>query len=225
VGRTRVGQETNFDRLELEVWTDGTISAADAVSGSAEIIIEQFKLFAHMGQPPLPVVERGLGAGVQLTPEKYNMPIEDLNLSMRAYNCLRRSGLMTMGQVLEKSEEELLSLRNFGRKSYDELREKLNEMDLLPADRPEDVMEAPPIEEGESPILAQRPAVEAVEEVAAPEAPPAPVEEVAAPAEAEAPPAKRSRAKKAAEALSEEEEEVPEWQRKLKELIQKEPGE
>ncbi|MCH8919770.1 MAG: DNA-directed RNA polymerase subunit alpha, partial [Chloroflexi bacterium] len=113
VGRTRVGREANYDRLEMEIWTDGTISAADAVSDSAEIIMEQFKLFAHMGQPPLPVVERGLGAGVVLTPEKFNMPIEDLNLSMRAYNCLRRSGLMTVGQVLENSEEELLSLRNF----------------------------------------------------------------------------------------------------------------
>ena len=221
VGRTRVGQETNFDRLEMEVWTDGTISAADAVSRSAEIIIEQFKLFAHMGQPPLPVVERGLGAGVVLTPEKFNMPIEDLNLSMRAYNCLRRSGLMTMGQVLEKSEEELLSLRNFGRKSYDELRDKLNEMGLLAADRPEDVMEAPPIEEGESPIIGQRPAVE---EVAAPEAAPA-EEEAAVAAEATAPSAKRSRAKKAAAATEEGDEEVPEWQRKLKELIQEEPGE
>jgi DNA-directed RNA polymerase subunit alpha len=220
VGRTRVGQETNFDRLEMEVWTDGTISAADAVSQSAEIIIEQFRLFAHMGQPPLPVVERGLGAGVVLTPEKYNMPIEDLNLSMRAYNCLRRSGLMTMGQVLEKSEEELLSLRNFGRKSYDELRDKLNEMGLLAADRPEDVMEALPIEEGESPIIAARPAVE---EVAAPEA--APAEEEAAVVAEAATPAKRSRAKKAAAATEEGDEEVPEWQRKLKELIQEEPGE
>ena len=93
-------------------------------------------------------------------------------------------------------------------------------MDLLPADRPEDVMEAAPIEEGESPIIAQRPAVE---EVAAPEAAPA-EEEAAVVAEAEAPPAKRSRAKKAM-ATTEEEEEVPEWQRKLKELIQEEPGE
>ena len=66
------------------------------------------------------------------------MPIEDLNLSMRAYNCLRRSGLITVGQVLEKSEEELLALRNFGRKSYDELREKLDEMGLLLLDHGDD---------------------------------------------------------------------------------------
>jgi hypothetical protein len=125
---------------------------------------------------------------------------------------------MTMGQVLEKSEEELLSLRNFGRKSYDELRDKLNEMGLLAADSPEDVMEALPIEEGETPIIAARPAVE---EAAAPEA--APAEEEATVATEAAAPAKRSRAKKAA--ATEEEEEVPEWQRKLKELIQEEPGE
>ena len=150
IGRPRVGQETNFDRLEMEIWTDGTISATDAVSKSAEVLIEQFKLFAHMGQPPLPVVERGLGAGVVLTPERFNMAIEDLNLSMRAYNCLRRSGLMTVGQVLEKSEEELLSLRNFGRKSYDELRERLIEMGLLQPGEHED-------DEGYGGLAASRP--------------------------------------------------------------------
>jgi DNA-directed RNA polymerase subunit alpha len=221
VGRTRVGQETNFDRLEMEIWTDGTVSAADAVSKSAEVLIEQFKLFAHMGQPPLPVVERGLGAGVVLTPERYNMAIEDLNLSMRAYNCLRRSGLMTVGQVLEKSEEELLSLRNFGRKSYDELKEKLDEMGLLPAEQPEGVMEALPLDEGEVPALAQRAPVEEAEAAAAVEAPqpePEPAPEPAAVAEA---PAKKSRAKKAAAPAAEGEEgeeEIPDWKRKLMEL-------
>ncbi len=205
VGRTRVGQETNYDRLEMEIWTDGTVNAVDAVSQSAEILMEQFKLFAHMGQPPLPVVERGLGAGVVLTPEKYNMPIEDLNLSMRAYNCLRRSGLMTVGQVLEKSEEELLSLRNFGRKSYDEMKERLNELGLLPPEEPEEVMEAPPLEEGEGPMLAQQPAEEpeAVAEEPASEQP-----ESAEPAEAtgEEP------------ADDEGEGDIPEWKRKLQQL-------
>lgn len=208
VGRTRVGQETNYDRLEVEVWTDGTINAVDAVSQSAEILIEQFKLFAHMGQPPLPVVERGLGAGVMLTPEKYNMAIEDLNLSMRAYNCLRRSGLMTMGQVLEKSEEELLSLRNFGRKSYDELRDKLDELGLLPADAPEDVGFAPPIEEGEGPLI-ERPAEPAPEP--APKAEEEPVRAASG---------KKARAAKTEEAAAGEgeEEEIPEWKRRLKEI-------
>lgn len=220
VGRTRVGQDSNYDRLEMEVWTDGTISAVDAVSQSAEIVMEQFKLFAHMGQPPLPVVERGLGAGVVLSPEAYNMPIEDLNLSMRAYNCLRRSGLMTVGQVLENSEEELLSLRNFGRKSYDELKDKLNEMGLLPPEQPEEVMEAPPLEEGEGPVLAQRPAVEEAEVAAA-------AEGEKEKKEAAAPEAKASEGEKAkpvAEGEGEEEE-IPEWKRKLMELTDEGAGE
>ena len=225
---TRVGQETNYDKLTLEVWTDGTITGVEAVSKSADILIEQFRLFSHMGRPALPVVERGLGAGVVLTPDRYNMQIEDLNLSMRAYNCLRRSGLMTVGQVLEKSEEELLALRNFGRKSYDELRVRLDEMSLLAADRGElpELPEAAPLDEEEAPLSARRVAAEPEEETAAPE--PALAE---APAEEPAPPAKApkpSRAKaKAAAAAAEggEEEEIPEWKRKLMALTAEEGGE
>lgn len=228
VGRTRVGRDANYDRLEMEIWTDGTISAADAVSDSAEIIIEQFQLFAHMGQPPLPVVERGLGAGVVLTPEKFNMPIEDLNLSMRAYNCLRRSGLMTVGQVLENSEEELLSLRNFGRKSYDELKDKLSEMDLLPVEQPEEVMEAPPLEEGEGPILAPRPteaAAEAAPAVTEAQEAVGEAKEVPEVAEASAKkPAKAAKAEPSAEAEAEDEE-IPDWKRKLMEITGEEGGE
>jgi DNA-directed RNA polymerase subunit alpha len=131
VTHTRVGQMTNYDRLTLEVWTDGTMSGVDAVSKSAEILQDELRMFALLGKPLPPTVDRGLGVGTSLPPDKYNMPIEDLNLSVRAYNCLKRSGLMTVGQVLEKSEDELLSLRNFGRKSYDELRDKLVELGLL----------------------------------------------------------------------------------------------
>ena len=88
-----------------------------------------------LGKPLPPTVDRGLGVGTSLPPDKYNMPIEELNLSVRAYNCLKRSGLMTVGAVLEKSEDELLSLRNFGRKSYDELRDKLDRAGPAAADR------------------------------------------------------------------------------------------
>ncbi|HXK32833.1 MAG TPA: DNA-directed RNA polymerase subunit alpha C-terminal domain-containing protein, partial [Dehalococcoidia bacterium] len=131
VAHTRVGQMTNYDRLTLEVWTDGTTSGVDAISRSAEILQDELTIFARLGKPLPPTVERGLGVGTSLPPDKYNMPIEELNLSVRAYNCLKRSGLMTVGAVLEKSEDELLSLRNFGRKSYDELKDKLIEMGLL----------------------------------------------------------------------------------------------
>src|SRR3990172_309849 len=173
VGHTRVGQATNYDKLTIEVWTDGTMSGVDAISSSADVLVEQFQLFSHMGRPALPTVERGLGAGIQLTPDKYNMPIEDLSLSMRAYNCLRRSGLVTVGQVLEKSEEELLGLRNFGRKSYDELREKLDELGLLPAERGEEMPPGPRPWEEEGAPAGLRAAPEAAEAEAAAE-PPAP---------------------------------------------------
>jgi DNA-directed RNA polymerase subunit alpha len=131
VEHTRVGQSTNFDRLVLEVWTDGTIGPVEAVAQSADVLIEQFSLFSTMGRPDLPAIERTGGSGLALAPDRYNTPIEDLQLSVRAYNCLKRSGLMTVGQVLEKSEDELLALRNFGRKSYDELRDKLIELGYI----------------------------------------------------------------------------------------------
>ena len=236
VERTRVGQASNYDRLVLEVWTDDTISAVEAISQSADILLGQLSLFSQLGKPSPPVVERGLGAGTVLTPSRYSTPIEDLQLSVRAYNCLKRSGLMTVGQVLEKSEDELLSLRNFGRKSYDELRDRLIELDFLSAEGPEEevAVEAPSvIEEEELPAVVGR-AAEAppVEEVAAPEpvvvaqepaAEEVVVEEMEAPAEPEAvaaaPPKrerKRAKAEEPPPTLGEgEEEEMPEWQRKL----------
>jgi DNA-directed RNA polymerase subunit alpha len=237
VEHTRVGQATNYDKLTLEVWTDGTVSGQDAVSRSADVLIEQFTLFSHMGRPTLPTVERGLGAGIQLTPDKYNMAIEDLNLSMRAYNCLRRSGLVTVGQVLEKSEEELLALRNFGRKSYDELRERLDEMSLLKLDSgyESELMEAPPLGEEEVPIppegLVFEPDEEPPEERLEPEPVAAAEPVVAAPEVEEPPPVEpapkkaKSRAKVAATATQGEgEEDMPEWKRALQKLTQDEEG-
>jgi DNA-directed RNA polymerase subunit alpha len=216
VTNTRVGQATNYDKLTIEVWTDGTVSAVEAVSSSADVAIDQFRLFSHMGRPALPIVERGLGAGIQLPPDKYAMPIEDLNLSMRAYNCLRRSGLITIAQVLEKSEEELLALRNFGRKSYDELRERLDELGLLPIDRGEELFEAPPLDAEETPMIppappepeaAAQPELEAPAE--APGIEPAPVGRKKAP---------KAKAKAESAALEEGEEEEPEWKRQLRQL-------
>jgi hypothetical protein len=78
----------------------------------------------------------GGGGSHWSNPDVFNMGVEDLNLSMRAYNCLRRSGFMTVGQVIERSEEDLLSLRNFGQNSYDELRERLDELGILKAEAP-----------------------------------------------------------------------------------------
>ncbi len=132
---TRVGQESDLDRLILEVWTDGTISGEDAVHSAAEILQKELSLFVRLGTPP-PAPEPQPGEALGLSPERYATSIEELNLSVRAYNCLKRSGLMTVGQVLEKSEDELLSLRNFGEKSYYELIDRLREMAFLAEDDP-----------------------------------------------------------------------------------------
>jgi len=120
----------------------------------------QFALFSQLGKPQPALVGRGLGTGAALEPDRYNTPIEELSLSVRAYNCLKRSGLMTVGQVLEKNEDELLALRNFGRKSYEELKDKLIEMGFLQAEAPIEEMEV----EFEMPE-------EALEEVPEPPAP------------------------------------------------------
>ncbi|MEX2158947.1 MAG: DNA-directed RNA polymerase subunit alpha [Dehalococcoidia bacterium] len=145
VEHTRVGQMTNYDKLILEVWTDGTMSPVDAVSQSSDILRDELQLFAQLGKPEPAVVEHGVGRGVALPPDKYNTPIEDLSLSVRAYNCLKRSGLMTVGQVLERSEDELLTLRNFGQKSYDELKDKLIEFGFLAPGASEDGGRAAPV--------------------------------------------------------------------------------
>ena len=132
VEKVRVGQATDFDRMVLEVWTDGTVAPVDAVGQAANILIDQFALFNTMGAPGAPVVAPPAPAtSLPISTERYHTPIEALQLSVRAYNCLRRSGLMTIGQVLERTEDELLALRNFGHKSYDELRDRLIEMNYI----------------------------------------------------------------------------------------------
>jgi len=127
VSNTRVGQDTNFDRLDLEVWTDGSIDGEAAASLSAELLREQLMPFFRLGRPDVEETIEEPAAAAQQQQDGHDTPIETLSLSVRAYNCLKRSGLTTVGLVLEKSEEELLALRNFGEKSYVELRDKLVE--------------------------------------------------------------------------------------------------
>ncbi len=123
VAHTRVGQDTDFDRLEMEIWSDGTISGPMAVAMAAEILRDQLLGFQRLGRPDSIAVS--ITPDAKQTFDGYDTLIEDLDLSVRAYNCLKRSGLTTVGAILERSEEELLALRNFGEKSYEELRDKL----------------------------------------------------------------------------------------------------
>lgn len=147
VDKIRVGQLTNCDRLTLEVWTDGTISAIEALDRSAQILIDGLSLFHELTKPPPTVEEPSLGLSITL--EQYNMPIEQLGLSVRTLNSLRRSKLTKVGEILEKREEELLrGIKNFGQKSLEELRERLEMLGLVAGRQVEEEAETR-IEEGQ----------------------------------------------------------------------------
>lgn len=124
IERRRVGQMTNKERLVLEVWSDGTMDPTDAVSQSADVLMRYFKQITEMSKPAAPAERQALGKS-NLPSHLYEMPIEALDLSPRAFNALKRGNITRIGEILEKSEDELLSIRNFGRKSLDELRERL----------------------------------------------------------------------------------------------------
>ncbi len=123
---TRVQHATNFDRLILDVWTDGTISPEDAISQAAEILVNHFSLLGGAGTAGLLApTEKPSANAVDIPSVIYNTPIEELDLSVRAYNCLKRSNITKVGQVLQMTEDELLAVRHFGRKSLDELVDRL----------------------------------------------------------------------------------------------------
>lgn len=131
VETTRVGQVTDRERLNLEVWTDGTIAPDDAISQAANILVRHLSLFTELVSKQAGRVDKGAAGPTAIPQRLYEMPIEDLNLSVRAYNCLKRAGITKVGQLLEMSEDDLLGVRNFGHKSLDELRERLAAHNIL----------------------------------------------------------------------------------------------
>ncbi len=129
VERTRVGQITDYERLVLEVWTDGTIKPVEAVREAADTLVSHFFLFTNLDRATEAGVER---LSMIVSPEIYQTPIERLELSPRTVNCLKRSHITKVGEILELSDDELLKIRNFGEKSLVELREKLAERGIAP---------------------------------------------------------------------------------------------
>lgn len=131
VERTRIGQQTDYDKLNLEIWTDGTIAPDAALRESAKILVQHLSLLAGaevVAVEPVKQEEHGI------PPRINDAPIEELELTVRAYNCLKRAGITKVGEILrrmEKGEEEMLAIRNFGKKSLDELVDKLREKNYL----------------------------------------------------------------------------------------------
>ena len=124
VERTRVGQHTDFERLVVEIWTNGAISPADAVRQAAKELVEHFFKFSNLSE-----AEQADGDRPSWIPAaQYNMPVESLNLTARTLNCLKRASIHKVGEILERNRGDLLRIRNFGEKSLEELDERLGEI-------------------------------------------------------------------------------------------------
>lgn len=133
VGRARVGQDTSYDSLMIEIWTDGTIKPEAALSRSAQIMMAHLRDLAGVTEESLMAASTREDQP-RLASEIYDTPIENLDLSVRVFNSLKRTGITTVGEVLDmldKGTEAMLSIRNFGEKSLDELRERLVEKGYL----------------------------------------------------------------------------------------------
>ena len=132
---TRVEQMTNYDRLILDVETDASVTPGEALASAGETLRDLFGLFADFeesGPGGLSIGADTSGIGAQSP--SLMLPIEDMDLSVRSYNCLKREGVQTVGDLVQKTEQDLLDIRNFGQKSIDEVRAKLEEMGLSLAD-------------------------------------------------------------------------------------------
>ena len=131
VENTRVGQMTNFDRLLLDVETDGTITPDEALAQGAQVLVQHFSLFGNLtrSQAAVPQPEARTDG---VPPAVAEMPIEELDLPQRAFNSLKRHGITKVGQLLSTPDDELLRMRNFGRKSLDEIKDRLAARGLIP---------------------------------------------------------------------------------------------
>ncbi len=137
VGQARVGQSTNYDKLIMEIWSDGTIAPEDAMSTAAGILMEHLRHIAGVTEISLAPIEQEEVVDGRLTSEIYETPIENLDLSVRVFNSLKRAGIITVGEVLElleKGEDAIMSIRNFGEKSMDELVLQMTEKGYLDGD-------------------------------------------------------------------------------------------
>ena len=125
---TRVGQSTDYDKLTLEIWTNGTLKPEEAISSAAKILNEHLNLFISLTDQVMPV------SMVQPEDDKKDkvleMTIEELDLSVRAYNCLKRAGINSVAELVQKNQEDMMKVRNLGRKSLEEVEQKLSALGL-----------------------------------------------------------------------------------------------
>ena len=148
VERARVGQDTGFDKLIMEIWTDGTIAPEEALSGSAAMLMQHLRDIAGVTEEMLLEIETETEEPEEnVSSEVFEIPIEQLDLSVRVFNSLKRTGITSVGEVLEHmshGDEDMLAIRNFGDKSLSELREKMIQRGYVEADEESDADEITP---------------------------------------------------------------------------------
>ncbi|MCH3960529.1 MAG: DNA-directed RNA polymerase subunit alpha [Solobacterium sp.] len=127
---TRVGEDVKYDSLTMEVWTDGSINPQKALSMAAKILIDHFDIVAGINEDVLAMDNVVKEGGAEQTNKGQQMMIEDLDLSVRSYNCLKRAGIQTVEELTQKTEEEMMRVRNLGKKSLKEVKDKLIELGL-----------------------------------------------------------------------------------------------
>jgi len=129
VEAARLGQMTDYDKLNLEVWTDGALSPQDAIGLAAKLLKDHMAIFINFEEPTSPY-EEAAEKGMEIRNENLNRSVEELELSVRSYNCLKNANIQTIGELVQKSEQEMLRTKNFGRKSLNEIKEILALMGL-----------------------------------------------------------------------------------------------
>jgi len=129
VENTRVGQITDYDKLVLELWTSGSINPVEAVSLAAKILTEHLMLFVNLSDS-VSETEIMVEKEEEAKDKLLEMNIEELDLSVRSYNCLKRAGINTVEELIKKTEEDMMKVRNLGRKSLEEVQSKLAALGL-----------------------------------------------------------------------------------------------
>ncbi|MBR6880684.1 MAG: DNA-directed RNA polymerase subunit alpha [Clostridiales bacterium] len=134
IENTRVGERTDYDSLTLEVWTDGTVAVDEALSSAADILIQHLNLFTVLTETETNMSFKSIETKTEKNSE-LGKQIEDLDFSVRTYNCLKRAAINTVGDLISKTEDEMIKVRNLGKKSLDEVISKLGQMGLHLADK------------------------------------------------------------------------------------------
>lgn len=125
---TRVGQITDYDKLVLEVWTNGSVTPEEAIGMAAKILVHQLSIFTRLTDQPVSAQEEESESG--LVGKTAEMTIDELDLSVRAFNCLKRAGINTVAELVQKNQEDMMKVRNLGKKSLEEVEQKLGLLGL-----------------------------------------------------------------------------------------------